>query len=81
MDLCIGRQTRIDARCAEKVECDQSLREEAVPKMKREIGVGAAKACNKVVLKSTDGTFGSIAAVNLGGVPVGGQCARMLKIV
>ena len=64
MDLGVGRELGIDTGTAEKVQGDESLGEEAIPKMQRKVGVGAAESGNEVVLERVDGAFGGVAAVD-----------------
>jgi len=47
----------------QEVQCQLSLREEAIPKVKRKVFVGTTKAGNKMVLKGTNGMLGGIAVM------------------
>ena len=66
-DLGMGGQLRVDAGATEQVEGKLGLRQEQIPKMEWEVGVGGAKTCDEVVFESSNGTFGSIAPVVVGG--------------
>jgi hypothetical protein len=65
--LCVGGQLGIDAGATEKIEGNEGLWEESVPKMKGEIRVCGTEASNEVVLESAYGPFGGITTVQMGG--------------
>jgi hypothetical protein len=59
----VGGQLGIDAGATEKIEGNEGLGEEAVPKMQGKIRVSGAETSNKVVLEGADGPFGCITTV------------------
>jgi len=66
MKLRPSRQAGVDAGPAQEIEREFSLGEQAVPEMHREVLVRAAEAGDEVVLEGADGTFGGIAAMDMG---------------
>jgi hypothetical protein len=66
VDLGIGREARVDAGAAEKVEGDEGLWKETIPKVQGKVGVGAAEASNEMIFERPNGTFGGIASVDAG---------------
>jgi len=66
MELCPCQQAGVDAGAMKKVESQFSLQEEMVPKVDREVFVGAAQASNQVILVGADGPLSSIAVVQEG---------------
>jgi hypothetical protein len=63
----VGGQLGIDAGATKKIEGNEGLGEEAVPKMQGEIRVRGAEASNKVILEGAYGSFGGITTVQMGG--------------
>ncbi len=49
----------------QEVQCQFGLREEAVPKVKRKVFVGATETSNEMIFKGEDGAFSSIAVINM----------------
>jgi hypothetical protein len=70
--LCVGGQLGIDAGVTKKIEGNEGLWEEAVPKIKRKIRVRGTEASNKVILEGVYGPFGGITTVQMGGRGGGG---------
>lgn len=50
---------------SEEIEGDECLREEAVPKVQREVAVGTAKSGDEVVFEYADGAFGRVTAMGM----------------
>ena len=65
VELCFGREFRIDARGTEEIQSGSGLFNEATPQMEREIRVSAAQDGNKMVFPCGDGTFGCIPTVDM----------------
>jgi hypothetical protein len=65
VDLSPGGKLRIDARTPEKVQRLEGLRKEAIPKIERKGGVGAAEASNEVVLEGANGSLCSVAPIDM----------------
>jgi hypothetical protein len=63
----VGGQLGIDAGATKKIEGNEGLGEEAVPKMQGEIRVRGTEASNKVILEGAYGSFGGITTVQMGG--------------
>jgi len=64
-ELCPGRQSGVEVRATEEVQSEFGLWEQEVPEVNGRIFVSAAKAGNKVVFKSADGMFSSVAVVDV----------------
>ena len=63
VDMCIGRELRIESRLAKEIQSDRALGKEFVPEVKREIGVSRGETGNEVILKSLDGSFSKVATM------------------
>jgi hypothetical protein len=61
--LGLGGETRVDTRGPEQVQSEKSLREHLVPKVEREVWVGATQPGDEVVFEGANGSFGCIGAV------------------
>ena len=59
------RKSWIEARGAEKVERQVSMRDEAVPEMQGEVVVAAAEAGDEVILVGLDGAFGDVGVIQV----------------
>ena len=59
----MSRQGGMDARRTEEVEGQSCLREETIPFSERELRVNGAENGNKVIFKSSNGTFSCVDAV------------------
>ena len=59
------RKSWIETGGTEKVEHLGSMRDEAVPDMKEEVGVSTTEAGDEVILVGLDGAFGSVGAMQV----------------
>ena len=66
IELCPGRELGVEAGAAQKVQGEDSLRDEEAPKVQGELWIRGTEASNEVVLECLDGSLGSIAAVDVG---------------
>ena len=66
MDLSPGRQVGIDPGASHEVESYESLRQEFVPKMKWEVFVNAAETGDEMVFEGANGSFSSVATMDVG---------------
>lgn len=64
--LGVSRQLRIDARRSKEVERDEDLWNHSAPEVKWEFIVASAQNGDPMVGEGLNGSFGSIAAVNVG---------------
>ena len=55
----------IEAGGTEKVECQSSMRNEAVPEMQMEVRVSTNEADDKVILVGLNGAFGGVFAMQV----------------
>jgi hypothetical protein len=65
--LGVSGQLGIDAGATKKIEGNEGLWEESVPKMKGKIRVRGTEASNEVILEGAYGPFSGITAVQMGG--------------
>ncbi len=63
VNLRIRGESWVDARSAQQVEGQHCLWQQLVPKVEREVGVGAAEAGNEVVFKRADSALGRVPSV------------------
>ena len=59
------RNSWIETGGTEKVECEGSMGDEAVPEVQREIGVAATEAGDEVILVGLDGAFYGVGAMKV----------------
>jgi hypothetical protein len=77
VDLGLGGQLWIHPGLSQKIESEETLREEFVPKIQREVGVGGTYSCNEVVLECVNVALGDVATMDVGGgATIGNQCQR-----
>jgi hypothetical protein len=62
----MGGQLWIYPGSPQKIESEEILREEFVPKIQRDVGVGGTWSCNEVVLEGTHGALGGVSTMDVG---------------
>jgi hypothetical protein len=67
VDLGLGGQLWIYPGSSQKIESEETLREEFVPKIQGEVGVGGTYYCNEVVFECANGALDRVATIDVGG--------------
>ena len=67
MELFPRGEAGIDAGGAQKIETEDGLRQEFVPKVEGERRIGSAESCDEMVFEGPNGALGGVAAMIAGG--------------
>lgn len=66
VELCLGRESGIDAGGTEEIEGEKDLGQETAPEMEWEVRIGAAENGDEMALEGLDDRFSGVAVVDMG---------------